>query len=97
MAILWVFNIHYTLFIFYKPFECLIDKNKLSPVRNGDMGVDVFFVLSGFLISDILSKELMRDGEINVFHFLRSRFLRIWPAMLVTIFLNIYAGVETWQ
>jgi peptidoglycan/LPS O-acetylase OafA/YrhL len=71
MAILWVFTIHYSLFTFYKPFECLFDKNRLSPVRNGDMGVDVFFVLSGFLITDILIRELMRDGDIEIFHFLR--------------------------
>lgn len=46
--------------------------------------MDIFFVLSGFLITDILSRELERDKQINYFHFLRSRFLRIWPALIPT-------------
>ena len=66
-----------------------------SPIRNGDMGVDLFFVLSGFLMTDILLKELDRDGKINTFHFLRSRFLRVWPGMLVPILMFLGLGFET--
>ena len=92
MAILWVFNVHYGLIANYKFFDCILDISKLNPIKNGDMGVDIFFVLSGFLIADILIKEKERDHKINTFHFLRSRFLRIWPALLIEFGLSIAFG-----
>jgi peptidoglycan/LPS O-acetylase OafA/YrhL len=98
---MWVYNLHYGLMCNYKVFDCLIDVNQMSPLKNGDLGVDMFFVLSGFLITDILIREIERDGSINTFHFLRSRFLRIWPAMLVYFFIslifgeNIYNGLKS--
>ena len=50
-------------------------------MANGGIGVDIFFTLSGFLIGYILFREIDKYGKIDVFHFYRSRFLRIWPAM----------------
>jgi peptidoglycan/LPS O-acetylase OafA/YrhL len=92
MAILWVFNCHYGIIANYKFFDCILDITKLNPIKNGDMGVDIFFVLSGFLIADILIREIERDKEIDTFHFLRSRFLRIWPALLVEFSLSLAFG-----
>lgn len=49
---------------------------------NGDLGVDIFFCLSGFLIGYILLKECQKyNGKIDINHFLRNRFLRIWPSL----------------
>lgn len=45
----------------------------------GWSGVDLFFVLSGFLIGGQLWKELYRRGTIDVGRFLLRRGLRIWP------------------
>ena len=53
---------------------------------NGDIGVDIFFVISGFLISYILLKEKAKYGDIDFKHFLRNRFLRIWPALFAYVF-----------
>ena len=51
--------------------------------RNGDVGVDLFFVLSGFLISFILYKELVKyDGRIDFLNFVRGRFLRLGPLIM---------------
>ncbi len=45
----------------------------------GWSGVDLFFVLSGFLIGTQLWKELKRSGGIRIGRFLLRRGLRIWP------------------
>jgi peptidoglycan/LPS O-acetylase OafA/YrhL len=45
----------------------------------GWTGVDLFFVLSGYLIGHQLWRELMRRGTIDVPRFLLKRGLRIWP------------------
>jgi len=52
---------------------------KLPFVLFGWTGVDLFFVLSGFLIGGQLWKELDRSGTINVRRFIVRRGFRIWP------------------
>jgi peptidoglycan/LPS O-acetylase OafA/YrhL len=47
--------------------------------RYGWTGVDLFFVLSGFLIGRQLQRELQRTHGVNVPRFLLRRGLRIWP------------------
>jgi peptidoglycan/LPS O-acetylase OafA/YrhL len=51
----------------------------------GWVGVDLFFVLSGFLISSLLFKEYQRSGEINLKRFLFRRAFKIYPAFWVLI------------
>jgi peptidoglycan/LPS O-acetylase OafA/YrhL len=53
--------------------------------RIGWLGVDLFFVLSGFLIGGLLIGELRRHGKINVTRFLVRRGLKIYPAYFVFI------------
>jgi len=47
---------------------------------NGDKGVDVFFVMSGFLISGILFKQITKNGQIDLRNFYIRRYLRLTPA-----------------
>src|SRR6186713_1880658 len=48
----------------------------------GRVGVNLFFVLSGFLISYLLMKENSETGNINFKNFYIRRVLRIWPLYL---------------
>ncbi|MBO9154220.1 acyltransferase family protein [Chitinophaga sp. GCM10012297] len=47
--------------------------------ETGRMGVNLFFVLSGFLISYLLMKERQDTGTLNFRNFYIRRILRIWP------------------
>lgn len=49
----------------------------------GAFGVDLFFVLSGFLISSLLFTELRSTGTLDVPRFWLRRGLKIWPSYFV--------------
>lgn len=61
---------------------------------NGQMGVNIFFVISGFLITSLLMKELENTGDISLSKFYGRRMIRIFPAyyflMLVYMVLAHY-------
>lgn len=57
----------------------------------GGIGVDVFFVLSGYLITGLLATEIEDAGEVNVWRFLVRRALRLWPALIAM--LAVYAAL----
>ena len=65
---------------------------ELSIAQGGYLGVDVFFVLSGFLITSLLLEELRDSGRIALVHFYARRALRLLPALaLLLIALGLYA------
>ncbi len=51
----------------------------------GFVGVDIFFVISGFLITGMLLSEIRRYGSVSVGGFYARRARRILPAALVTL------------
>lgn len=51
----------------------------------GFVGVDVFFVISGYLITRLLVEEVESTGRIDLARFLARRALRLLPAALVTV------------
>ena len=57
----------------------------LPGVSGGFAGVDIFFVISGFLITGLLLREHERAGRIDLRHFYSRRMRRILPAVLATI------------
>lgn len=57
----------------------------------GELGVDVFFVLSGFLITTLLLNEHAREGRISLRAFYRRRALRLLPALFTM--LAVYLAV----
>lgn len=52
---------------------------------NGDKGVDVFFVMSGFLISGILFRQIDKEGQMNLKNFYLRRYLRLTPVYYFTL------------
>jgi peptidoglycan/LPS O-acetylase OafA/YrhL len=63
--------------------------------RFGWIGVDLFFVLSGYLIGGQLLAPLARDQRINLGRFFARRALRIMPAYFVV--LAIYFLLPSWR
>lgn len=55
----------------------------------GWVGVDLFFVLSGFLVSGLLFNEYIKYGNIKPILFLIRRGLKIYPLFYFTLFLSI--------
>ena len=56
----------------------------ILPLPGGFAGVDVFFVLSGFLITAILLREL-QQGQFSILRFYERRIRRILPALIVVL------------
>lgn len=79
LAIAFVFLYHYYVFNDDQP-------GWLSAVAEfGWTGVDLFFVLSGFLISSQLFEQLYQQQKISFPSFFIKRFLRIVPAFAITV------------
>jgi peptidoglycan/LPS O-acetylase OafA/YrhL len=56
-----------------------------NPVHGGFLGVDAFFVLSGFLITTLLLQEHAKYGSISLRRFYARRALRLLPALGVLL------------
>ncbi|OQP66933.1 hypothetical protein A3860_00810 [Niastella vici] len=55
------------------------------PFKNGFLGVDLFFVLSGFLITNVLIREYLLTGKVSIKNFYIRRILRLYPPIIVAI------------
>lgn len=62
--------------------------SRFTITENGWIGVDLFFVLSGFFIGSQLWREVERTGTVSIGRFMIRRGLRIWP-----LFFFIFLGV----
>ena len=69
---------------------------QVSQVRGGFLGVDVFFVLSGFLITSQLLRELHSTGRIHWGRFFMRRVVRLQPALLLLLLAYILAWAAGW-
>lgn len=69
----------------------LLYHSELPWFQGGFLGVDVFFVLSGFLITGLLAREFERTGGLDIRGFYLRRFRRLVPA-LVLLLLTVLIG-----
>ncbi|WP_430406172.1 acyltransferase family protein [Fluviicola sp.] len=73
---------------------------KVGVFANGNLGVNFFFVLSGFLITYLLIIEKQTSSSINVIHFWLRRVLRIWPFIFFVYSLgslSFHSSNRTWD
>lgn len=63
----------------------LAEHGGVPGVPGGFLGVDIFFVLSGFLITSLLLDELGRTGRISLREFWIRRARRLLPALLIVV------------
>jgi peptidoglycan/LPS O-acetylase OafA/YrhL len=75
----------------------LVVANHLSPASlpGGYVGVDVFFVVSGYLITGLLLSESARKGRISLGDFYARRARRIIPAATVVTVVTVVASLMT--
>jgi peptidoglycan/LPS O-acetylase OafA/YrhL len=69
----------------------LADHGGIPGMSGGFLGVDVFFVLSGFLITSLLLDELGRSGRIDLGDFWMRRARRLLPALVLMV-LSVAVG-----
>lgn len=74
-------------FISEKMTTPMIDKLELI-VNNFSFGVDIFFLISGFLITYLLLSEKETTGRIDILKFYIRRSLRIWPLYFIMILIG---------
>ncbi|MDA9201058.1 acyltransferase [Candidatus Pelagibacter ubique] len=60
-----------------------------QPFRGGFIGVDIFFVISGYLITSIILNELVTTGSFSFKHFYERRIRRILPALLFVMLVSL--------
>ncbi|MEA4906209.1 MAG: acyltransferase family protein [Anaerolineaceae bacterium] len=64
---------------------------KVKGFEGGYVGVDVFFVISGFLITSIIFREI-QNGSFSIANFYERRIRRIFPALFIVLFFLFITG-----
>jgi peptidoglycan/LPS O-acetylase OafA/YrhL len=60
-----------------------------QPFKGGFIGVDIFFVISGYLITSIILNELLITGSFSFKHFYERRIRRILPVLLFVMVVSL--------
>ena len=70
---------------------------QIDQFAGGYVGVDVFFVLSGFLVTQLLLRDVSARGSIRVGYFYSRRFRRLLPAAFVTLIVTaiVYTAIAS--
>lgn len=70
----------------------LLNLLQVPAARIGWAGVDLFFVLSGFLIGGMILKEARNTGGFDYKRFLVRRMLRLWPTLYIFLLAMLLFG-----
>jgi peptidoglycan/LPS O-acetylase OafA/YrhL len=72
----------------------MLDHAGVVQLAGGYVGVDVFFVLSGFLITGLLLRGVLESGRVSLLEFYGRRARRILPAAVLTLVATIIVAYE---
>jgi peptidoglycan/LPS O-acetylase OafA/YrhL len=72
----------------------VLDHAHVPGIRAGYVGVDVFFVISGFLITRQLTDELTRKGKVSLLAFYGRRAKRLLPASALVTVATVVAATQ---
>jgi peptidoglycan/LPS O-acetylase OafA/YrhL len=72
------------------------DHCRVPGFNPGYFGVDLFFVLSGFLITRLLVKEIDATGRLDLPRFYLRRLLRLAPALLLLLAVYVAVSPSLW-
>jgi peptidoglycan/LPS O-acetylase OafA/YrhL len=73
----------------------VLGKHAFGWPKQGGLGVDLFFVLSGFLITSLLLEEHRKHGRVSLRNFFWRRALRLFPALFAMLL--AYVAVKAAQ
>jgi len=71
----------------------VVGHTDLGIFTGGFIGVDVFFVLSGYLISGLLIRELEQSSHISFISFYARRLKRLLPALIIMLLVSYIAAI----
>ncbi len=81
IALLLILSFH------YRRYDLWFAGPRLQMIQQvGWSGVDLFFVLSGFLVGGLLMQEWKSTGCVDAWRFLKRRAFKIWPSYYLLIF-----------
>jgi peptidoglycan/LPS O-acetylase OafA/YrhL len=84
------------LFVLLNHLVFLVPPN-IQLFTGGFFGVDIFFVLSGFLITSLLLEEHARAGRISLTSFYRRRAFRLFPALWALLIATfVFSRMTPW-
>ena len=66
---------------------------KIPFLSGGFIGVDVFFVVSGFLMTKLLLNELLNTGSVDLIRFYANRFRRLLPPLLLVFITTVASAI----
>ncbi|WP_454718805.1 acyltransferase family protein [Caulobacter segnis] len=62
----------------------------------GWAGVDLFFVLSGFLVGRLVFREHVKTGDFNYARFFTRRAFKLWPVLYIFLIVSVVMSGEPW-